>query len=558
MPLGDFQDDGKSFLVAVSGAFGRSPGKPLLPLLVVSRLEDFRAIPVLIVADEGGKCVLREDSSGDGKVTAEDQGQPLTGADGKPLTTSLFYRFNYLLPDGRLLAMGSTPMIWKRSGLSPKGVPVYEGKNYVSMLAQDWENEVSPYDFQPNDTKFYGSVGFVAAGMLSDGGSVVQAPLRGSGGTGLNNGAGTDLVGYSSGGRRRWVHQLAEHKGIAGLGTVDDITLTSIFYSCETIAIDADGLGLGGFCEPQQLKYVGYWIDHPNLRLFKAPDGQAYATWGDNADGRHPWFRLENQNSLKRSSRPFRLGEERAKELAALEAKPTAAPKKIAQPSIRIPRLATPLPIDGDLEKWRKAGIKPVSVIGPPGSFKGPRDCSAVIRMAYEGQNLYFQVLEFDDRPMFYAMVYEDCVELAINGACGPGFQFICYKDAEGKDHVWRNRFFMANSQKTFEPEHVPRIVKVLPDAQAVSERQLVENLYGVDLSQSKVVLTEFKLPIDTVTFSGAEQDIFELGPGKSFTIGFFIDDNDSPYTDVQRFMQWPATFGMFNPPEDGAQVICE
>ena len=60
------------------------------------------------------------------------------------------------------------------------------------------------------------------------------------------------------------------------------------------------------------------------------------------------------------------------------------------------------------------------------------------------------------------------------------------------------------------------------------------------------------------IEIAGAEQDVFPLGPGKSFWIGFFVDDNDTPYTDVQRFLQWPATFGMFNPPEDGARVICE
>jgi hypothetical protein len=167
-------------------------------------------------------------------------------------------------------------------------------------------------------------------------------------------------------------------------------------------------------------------------------------------------------------------------------------------------------------------------------------------------------VLQFDDVPTFYAMVYEDCVELAINGACGPGFQFICYKDADGTDHVWRNRFFQGGSQRFIDPQHAPRIVKVLPDARDVPERRLVETLYGEDLSESKVVLTEFKLPIDAVTFAGAEQDVFSLGPGTSFSIGFFIDDSDTPYTDVQRLLQWPATFGMFNPPEDGARAICE
>ena len=188
----------------------------------------------------------------------------------------------------------------------------------------------------------------------------------------------------------------------------------------------------------------------------------------------------------------------------------------------------------------------------------GAGDCNAVIRMAYEGQNLYFQVLQFHDVPMFYQMVQEDCVELALNGAFGNGFQFICYKDADGNDHVWRNRFFAANSQRTFGAQHAPRIVRVLDSAENVSEREALEGLYGVDMSNAKVVLTEFKLPIDKESFSGAEGDVFPLGPGKSFWVGFFIDDNDHPYTDVQSLIQWPATFSMFNPKEDGALVTCE
>jgi hypothetical protein len=133
------------------------------------------------------------------------------------------------------------------------------------------------------------------------------------------------------------------------------------------------------------LNYAGYWIDHPHLRLFKLPDGGVYATWGDNADGRHPWFRLDNQQSLTRTKHDFRLGEDRAGQLAALEAAP-AAVNRVPQPEVRIPRLAQPWAIDGDLEKWRQAGVQPIAVIGPQGSFNGPRDCSTVVRMAYEGQ----------------------------------------------------------------------------------------------------------------------------------------------------------------------------
>jgi hypothetical protein len=425
------------------------------------------------------------------------------------------------------------------------------------LLHSDWKKDLSPYDFKPDYTAGYGGNGFVVPGFLSDGGAIYQLTLRGSGGAYLNNGAGTDLCAYGPDGRRRWVLPQAQYKGIAGMGTVDDLTLTAVFYSAETLMVDADGLGLGGFCEPRQLHYLGYWIDHPNLQLFKMPDGHLHATFGSNADGRHPWFRLDNQESLKQSKQPFRLAETRAGELAAATPKP--APSASRAPSrFQVARLAKPLTIDGDLEKWRQAGVEPQIVIGPSGSFDGPGDCSALVRMAYEGQNLYFQILQFDDVPVFYQLVQGNCVELAINGAGDGGFQFVVYKNAEGNDIVWRNRFFSQLPQIEFDPSHAPRVVKVLPSAEAVTERAALEQLYGTDLSKAKVVVTEFKLPIDKQTYAGSENDIVELGPGKSFWIGFFIDDNDLPYTDVQQLISWPATFGVFSAKEEGAVAVCE
>ena len=87
--------------------------------------------------------------------------------------------------------------------------------------------------------------------------------------------------------------------GIAGLGTANGVTITSAYYSGQYLAFDEDGLGLGGFTEAPQLHFCGYWIDHPNLQMHRGPDGHAYVTIGDNASGRHLWYRLtgEDQSS---------------------------------------------------------------------------------------------------------------------------------------------------------------------------------------------------------------------------------------------------------------------
>ena len=85
-----------------------------------------------------------------------------------------------------------------------------------------------------------------------------------------------------------------------------------------------------------------------------------------------------------------------------------------------------------------------------------------------------------------------------------------------------------------------------------------MEALYGVGTSKAKVIVTEFRIPMDAETYSGAEADVVQFGPGRSFWTGFFVDGDDTPYTDVQRLIGWPTTFGVFNPKEDGALATCE
>ena len=108
------------------------------------------------------------------------------------------------------------------------------------------------------------------------------------------------------------------------------------------------------------------------------------------------------------------------------------------------------------------------------------------------------------------------------------------------------------------EAEHAPCVVTVLPDARQVPERAALEALWGADLSTSKVIVTEFKLPFDARTYTGAEGDIPALGPGKSFWIGFFVDGSEFSGEELQHLMQWPPTFGFFSPKESGALAVCD
>ena len=289
------------------------------------------------------------------------------------------------------------------------------------------------------------------------------------------------------------------------------------------------------------------------------PDGHLYMTNGDNTAGRHNWYRLENQESLVKTKQPFTLDQKHAAELASLEFKPPTL-TKCPQPQIKIAHLKQPFTIDGDVHKWQQAGIQPQIVIGPSGTFKGAGDCSALIRLGYETNNLYIQVLSFDDIPVFGNFpVCQNSVEVALNGVWPNGMQFVAAKTAEGKDVVWRNRFFSPEVRQIFlDPQHAPCVVKVLNNAEDLPERDMLERLYGEDLSQAKVVVTEFKIPMDKETYVNAEKDIIEFGQGKTFWISFFVDDSDNPYTDAQKLIAWPVGSGMFSPKEDAAIAVCE
>jgi hypothetical protein len=82
---------------------------------------------------------------------------------------------------------------------------------------------------------------FVQVGLLTDGGYVGQT-ITGSGGMGLNNGAGTDQWICADG--RLRVNQMRKYHGICGMGTADDITVTAVFITWVQV-VDATACTLG-------------------------------------------------------------------------------------------------------------------------------------------------------------------------------------------------------------------------------------------------------------------------------------------------------------------------
>ena len=98
----------------------------------------------------------------------------------------------------------------------------------------------------------------------------------------------------------------------------------------------------------------------------------------------------------------------------------------------------------------------------------------------------------------------------------------------------------------------------MLDNAKEVRERSLIEAAYGVDMSDCKVIVTEFKPPIDKMTYHGSEESLFPVQSGATFWFGLMLNDNDVPGTDVQNFLVWPASYGTFFPKENGALAVFE
>lgn len=515
----------------------------------LTKVTGFTQTPVLQISGRGAGWVSRKDTNHDGVIDEQDTAVPFD-------TKGLTFENPSPRANGDLMT-GTT--LWHCTGIDADGAPVYTPNNITDWKAPNTAGFISPYTGQPDS---FGVASLYEINDTSLGALINMSTAPGR--TGLFNGAGTDIAGFDAAGTLRWLHPLAIHKGLYNFQALGPVYVSGVGQTSEVVCVDRDGLGLGTFGQSALSHYSGYWLDHPGaLQSWQGQDGNYYLLIADNYHGMHHWYRLGNQDKLLRNVTPISVSAAQAAALAALPAPdPKMASERPATPVVIVPRLKVPLPIDGDLEKWRKAGITPNIIITPDTAvdgIDGPLDASAVIRMAYLGTDLYVQILRFDNNPVFFQPVsrhyMQPCIEMCINGF-GPGFKFDIAKTTDAGDMIIRERFFYTKLAKLLATDHAPRVIKILDSAKDVSERGMIESVYGVDLSTDKVIVSEFKLPMDALTYEGAEADVPAMQPGSSFWLGFMIDDNNQPGADLQNLMVWPATYGTFNPPEDGAKAV--
>jgi len=511
--------------------------------------------------------VIRRDTNRDGLIDEEDQpGTPMLNRQGEPLAWHIAARFLRAMPDGSLIAPtgirqpDALGVVWKRKGLDAQGRPIYDigPEGLIPVL----ERQIpSAYDFSitedlgnQSETAFAPNGDYLATFQFR------HAPN----GMNLSNSGGVDAARFDRRGAMKWLRPMNDFGPIQGIKPFEKFTLTSWGHQAEWIGLDDQGLDLGHLGFPPEAGWEGYWVDHPqHYDAFRGNDGRVHVLVGDYMLNCQHWLTLENYDDYRASVFPVRIGPEKARELGFRPAMALRMRPKPPQPRITIRKLRAPLAIDGKLEKWRAAGITPQIIMTPVTGTEitSPKDASAVIRLGYLGQDLYVQILRFDDTVTFHQPStkthVQDTMEMMLNGFWD-GFQFSVSRFTDTGPAVIRRRFYFHKLEDRTPAEHAPRVVEVLDSAKDVPERKLIEAIYGEDLSASRVIVTEFKLPIDRTTYKDSVESLFPVKSGSGVWIGFMIDDNDVPGSDSFKNIVWPATYGTFANKEEGAWAVFE
>ena len=568
--IGVMTDAGRNF-----GLYRIDPKHMWQGIVAIEFDERYRGRSVVawhIDKQRGNAWIKRIDSNGDGVIDENDEpGEPVAMVNGKPF--SFGYDPRLIYPDGernlrfsgRVGASGVGRLV-RYTGLDDTGLPTFGWADAEVFHARNGDTEAamvtSPFDFKTSEQINHRVGEF---NTFPDGTVVFSATTKTGGGSGLAHVAGTDVAAASPGGRLRWFHPLPRTEGVHGIQIYDDILITQDFTDMDWYMLNPDGLGLGIHGIPPEMHWGGMWNDHPEqYRLYRGNDGKAYAILGDYVLTAYHHFALENEDAVHMHRRKVTLDPPVA---ASLEQQPGRPfPSKVEAPTFKlnIRKLDQPLPIDGDLAKWRNLGLAPQVLVTPEtasGDITGPADLSVVIRLAHEGGNLYVQAIRFDDVVTMHQPLAnhykQDSLEVCINSFL-EGFKFNVTRTREHGDTVYRDRFYPDDRwNRVFDPDVAPRVIRVLDDASAIEERELIESIYGLDLSGSRVIVTEFKLPMAEAFADDPAAGVAGRS-GDQMWIGFMLGDNDQPGSDTQDLCVFPATYNTFAVKTKGALATFE
>ena len=493
---------------------------------------------------------LQRDIDGDGIIEPNDVKEPVLDKNGERFKDRFIDRgFNNLdfRPDGAIVHPARNGLrIIPLKGLDAQGIPLYDFAN-IRFLRYTSEGDaatyLSPYDFKTEETISVAEDTF----LMPDG--TFNAVVTTKSGPGpdmaTEHANGTSMAGFDAQGRMRWLWPLNPFglkMGFWGITTIGGITFAGRGAICEYETMDRDGLGTGVLGMPKEFGWGGMWLDNHRQTIgFTGNDGKPYLVTGDYAAQTYHWQELLGWDSIVRNTDTLVITQATADKLAALEAQPVPVWPVPAPPRVTIKKLVAPLPIDGNPAKWRTLGIQPlVTMSGNPASS------SAVIRMAYEGDNLYLQLIKFDDVVTFHQSetgkhYLQDGIEFSLNSFM-EGWKYNVTKMLDGQNIVLRDRW---GGGALIDEQVAPRILQVYENAGDFEERALIEAATGLDMSKSKVVYIEFKLTKEALAGMPANRQVtFESG--KTFIFGFMINDNDLPGADTLAPIVWPVTYGTF------------
>ena len=523
-------------------------------ILMIARYDNYVGTP-LVAFRSNTFC---EDFSGDLKRPGV--WKPILGSDGKPIH---FGVDGVLIPSatGDLLFAGGRATRVRFLGVDGRGVPQYDWAHAtpIKLTVDKDENYLSPYD---SKTKENIGHGVRYTDWFADGSLVATTSLKTNPGSGFPCWAGTDVAGFDAEGKLKWFQPFPHMRDVQGTKIVDDLVYTTGVGTSEVQIFDKDGLFLGVTGVPKELYWHGMWLDNIHqYTALKGATGRHYVIFGNFNDCTTWWMEVAGVNRIARHRAAVTIPEAKAAALAAL---PPPAPPKRLDPMITkvtIKRLSAPLKMDGSMEKWRRAVGVPQILITPEtgDDIAGPADCSAVVRLAHENHNLYVQVIRFDDVVTMHQPLAQhfkqDSFEMSLNSFVH-GIKLNVTRVRDHGEVVYRDGWFI--KPKLLDAAKVPRKIRVLENARDVEERRLIEQIYGEDLSGSKVIVTEFMVPLDKETFEQRETELPAGTSGSTMYLGIAIDDNDTPGADVQRMILWPATYGTFAPKEGSAIVTFE